>query len=154
MEIILKEDIEKLGYKNDIVTVRSGYGRNFLIPQGLAVIATGSAKKMMEETLKQRAHKEEKLVNEAESIAEKLGKTSIQVLAKAGEKGKIFGSVNTIQIAKSLKDAGFEIDRKSISIKHDNIKELGKYEATVKLYKHVEFNLAFEVVAETEEAKK
>ena len=148
MEIILKEDIEKLGYKNDVVTVKSGYGRNFLIPQGLAVIATSSAKKMMEETLRQRAHKEEKLVKEAEAIAEKLSKTTIQVLTKAGEKGKIFGSVNNIQVAKSLKDAGFDIDRKNIHIQKENIKELGTYEATVKLYKKVESKLNFEVIAE------
>ncbi len=148
MELILKEDIEKLGYKNDVVTVRSGYGRNYLIPRGLAVIATPSSKKMLEETLKQRAHKEEKLVNEAESMAEKLTKAAIKVVTKAGEKGKIFGSVSNIQLAKSLKDAGFEIDRKNISLAQDNIKELGSYTATVKLYKKVQSELTFEVIAE------
>ena len=150
MEIILKEDIEKLGYKNDVVHVKSGYGRNFLIPQGLAIIATSSAKKMMEETLRQRAHKEEKLVKEAEGMAEKLAKLSIKVLTKAGEKGKIFGSVNNIQVAKSLKDAGFEIDRKNIHIDQENIKELGKYEAKLKLYKNIDATFTFEVLAEEE----
>ena len=148
MEVILKEDIEKLGFKNDVVTVRSGYGRNFLIPQGLAVIATPSSKKMLEETLKQRAHKEAKLVEEAEGLVEKLAKASIKVVTKAGEKGKIFGSVNSIQIAKALKEAGFDIDRKDIQLKQENIKELGKYEAKVRLYKKVEADLAFEVIAE------
>lgn len=150
MEIILKEDIDNLGYKNDVVTVKSGYGRNFLIPQGLAIIATSSSKKMMAETLKQRAHKEEKLIKEAEGMAEKLGKLTIQVLTKAGEKGKIFGSVNNIQVAKSLKDAGFDIDRKNIHIDQENIKELGKYEAKLKLYKHIEASFTFEVLAEEE----
>ena len=150
MEIILKEDIDNLGYKNDVVTVKSGYGRNFLIPQGLAIIATSSSKKMMAETLKQRAHKEEKLIKEAEVMAEKLGKLTIQVLTKAGEKGKIFGSVNNIQVAKSLKDAGFDIDRKNIHIDQENIKELGKYEAKLKLYKHIEASFTFEVMAEEE----
>ena len=150
MEIILKEDIENLGYKNDVVTVRSGYGRNFLIPKGLAMIATSSSKKMMEETLRQRAHKEEKLVKEAEGMAEKLAKLSIKVLTKAGEKGKIFGSLNNIQVAKSLKDAGFEIDRKNIHIDQENIKELGKYEAKLKLYKNIEATFTFEVLAEEE----
>lgn len=150
MEIILKEDIENLGYKNDVVTVKSGYGRNYLIPQGLAIIATSSSKKMMEETLKQRAHKETKLVEEAEAMAEKLNKLSVQVLTKAGEKGKIFGSINNIQVAKSLKDAGFDIDRKNISIDQEHIKELGKYEAKVKLYKHIEATFSFDVVAEEE----
>jgi large subunit ribosomal protein L9 len=154
MELILKKDIENLGYKDDVVTVKSGYGRNFLIPKGLAVIATSSSKKMMEENLKQRAHKEEKLVKEAESMAEKLAKLSIQIITKAGEKGKIFGSVNNIQLAKSLKDAGFEVDRKNIYIDQENIKELGKYEAKLKLYKQIEATFTFEVVAETEEAKK
>jgi len=150
MEIILKEDIENLGYKNDVVNVKNGYGRNFLIPNGLAVIATSSSKKMMEETLKQRAHKEAKLVEEAESMAEKLGKLSVQVQTKAGEKGKIFGSVNNIQVAKALKDAGFEIDRKNIIIDQEHIKELGKYEAKLKLYKHIEASFTFEIVAEEE----
>lgn len=150
MEIILKEDIENLGYKNDVVNVKNGYGRNFLIPNGLAVIATSSSKKMMEETLKQRAHKEAKLVEEAESMAEKLGKLSVQVQTKAGEKGKIFGSVNNIQVAKALKDAGFEIDRKNIIIDQEHIKELGKYEAKLKLYKHIEATFTFEIVAEEE----
>ena len=150
MEVILKEDIDKLGYKDEVVSVKNGYGRNFLIPKGMAVIATPSSKKMLEETKKQRAHKEEKLVAEAEAMAEKLAKTTVEVVTKAGEKGKIFGSVNNIQVAKALKDAGYDVDRKNIHLKEENIKELGKYEATVKLYKHVEITLNFEVLAETE----
>ena len=150
MEVILKEDIDKLGFKNDIVTVRNGYGRNYLIPRGLAVIANNSAKKTMEETLRQRAHKEEKLVKEAEAMAEKLAKATINVVTKAGEKGKIFGSVNNIQLAKSLADQGFEIDRKNIQLKDEHIKALGKYQANVRLYKHVEHELEFEVIAEIE----
>ena len=150
MEVILKEDIEKLGYKDEVVTVRNGYGRNYLIPNGLAEIATPSAKKMLEETVRQRAHKEEKLINEAEGMAEKLSKADIKVVTKAGEKGKIFGSVSNIQLAQALKDSGYEVDRKNIHLAQDNIKELGKYEATVKLYKSLEAKLQFEVIAETE----
>ncbi|MEQ8325213.1 MAG: 50S ribosomal protein L9 [Vicingaceae bacterium] len=148
MEVILKEDVEKLGYKDEIVNVKNGYGRNFLIPKGIAVIATSSSKKMLEETKKQRAHKEEKMVAEAESMAEKLIKTSIKVMTKAGEKGKIFGSVNNIQLAKALKDEGFDIDRKNIHLKEENIKELGSYEAVIKLYRKVEATIKFEVQAE------
>lgn len=150
MEVILKEDVDKLGYKDEVVNVKNGYGRNFLIPKGMAVIATPSAKKMMEESRKQRAHKEEKLVAEAQTMSEKLAKAKLNVVTKAGEKGKIFGSVNNIQVAKALKDAGFDIDRKNIELKEENIKELGKYEATVKLYKGVETTINFEVLAETE----
>ena len=150
MELILKQDVANLGFKDDLVTVKNGYGRNYLIPNGLAVIANASSKRMLEETLKQRAHKEEKLVNEAEAIAEKLESTVITVATKAGEKGKIFGSVNNIQIAKALKEQGYEIDRKNIQLKDEHIKALGKYEATVRLYKHIEKKLQFEVIAEVE----
>lgn len=150
MEVILKKDIDKLGFENEIISVKNGFGRNYLIPNGLAIIANVSSKRMLEETLKQRAHKEEKLVNEAESIAEKLENTVISVATKAGEKGKIFGSVNNIQIAKALKEQGFDIDRKNILLQDDHIKALGKYEATVRLYKHIEKKIAFEVIAEVE----
>jgi len=150
MEVILKKDIEKLGFENDIISVKNGYGRNYLIPNGLAIIANSSSKRMLEETLKQRAHKEEKLVLEAEATAEKLEKTVITVATKAGEKGKIFGSVNNIQIAKALKEQGFDIDRKNIHLKDEHIKALGKYEANVRLYKHIEKKLEFEVIAELE----
>lgn len=150
MEVILKEDVEKLGFKNEIVNVRDGYGRNFLIPNGLAILADSSSKRMREETIKQRAHKEEKLVKEAEAIIEKLEKAKLTVAAKAGEKGKIFGSVNNIQLASSLKELGFTIDRKNIQLKEENIKKLGTYQANIRLYKHIETTVDFDVIAEVE----
>jgi large subunit ribosomal protein L9 len=148
MEVILKKDIDKLGYKDDVVKVRDGYGRNFLIPKGLAVIANDSAKKMHAENLKQRAHKEAKVKEEAEKIAKTLKTLAVKVGAKAGESGKIFGSVNTIQLSDSLKKLGIDIDRKYISIKGDSIKTLGTYEATVKLHKDVVEVINFEVIEE------
>jgi large subunit ribosomal protein L9 len=148
MEIILKQDIENLGGKNEIVTVKPGYARNYLIPQGMAVVATASAKKMHEENVRQRAHKEAKILEEAEALAAKLEKASIKIGAKAGENGKIFGSVNTIQIAEALIAAGFEIDRKDIKINNDHIKELGEYEADVKVHRKVTQTIKFEVVGE------
>ena len=148
MEVILKKDVKGLGYKHDLVTVRNGYGRNFLIPQGIAVLATDSAKKMHSETLKQRAYKEEKLRKEAAANAEKLAGVTIKVGAKAGENGKIFGSVTTIQIAEALSKAGYQVERKNIEIEGDGIKQLGNYTAKVRLYKEVVANIAFEVVAE------
>jgi large subunit ribosomal protein L9 len=148
MDVILKEDIQNLGHKNDIVTVKNGYGRNYLIPNGLAVIATASAKKMHEENIRQRAHKEEKIKNEAQETAKKLEKVSLSIGAKTSSTGKIFGSVNTIQLAEALKEKGYEIDRKNISIPEDQIKEVGKYTATVKLHKEVSVDIEFEIVAE------
>ncbi|MFM1932780.1 MAG: hypothetical protein RL226_2083 [Bacteroidota bacterium] len=148
MEIILKEDVEKLGSKDDIVKVRPGYARNFLIPQGLAVLATDSAKKVHAENLRQRAHKEEKILADAQAIADKLANVKLSIGAKAGENGRIFGSVNTIQIAEALGKAGFEIDRKYIHLQEDAIKELGTYEATVKLHKKVSQKVSFDVVGE------
>jgi len=148
MEIILKEDIQNLGHKNDIVTVKNGYGRNYLIPMGLAVIANASAKKMHEENIRQRAHKEEKIKNEAQEIANKLEKVSLTIGAKTSSTGKIFGSVNTIQLAEALKEKGYGIDRKNISIPEDQIKEVGKYTATIKLHKEVSVDIEFEIVAE------
>ena len=148
MEVILKEDIQNLGHKNDIVTVKNGYGRNYLIPKGLAVAATPSAKKMHEENIRQRAHKEEKIKNEAQETANKLEKVSLSIGAKTSSTGKIFGSVNTIQIAEALKEKGYEIERKNISIPEDQIKEVGKYTATVKLHKEVSVEIEFEIVAE------
>jgi large subunit ribosomal protein L9 len=148
MEVILKQDIKGLGYKNDKVTVRNGYGRNFLLPKGMAILATESAKKMHTELLKQSAFKEEKLRKEATANAEKLAGVSIKVGAKAGENGKIFGSVTTIQIADALQKAGYNVERKSIEISGDNIKQLGTYTAKVRLYKEVTANVNFEVVAE------
>lgn len=148
MEVILKQDIKGLGYKDDQVEVKNGYGRNFLIPKGMAVLATESAKKMHAEILKQKAFKEEKLRKEATSNAEKLAEVSVKVGAKAGENGKIFGSVTNIQIAEALKKAGFEVERKNIEITEDSIKQLGAYTAKVRLYKDIAATVNFEVIAE------
>jgi large subunit ribosomal protein L9 len=148
MEVILKQDIKGLGYKDDKVTVRNGYGRNFLLPKGMAVLATESVKKMHTEILKQRAFKEDKLRKEAAVNAEKLAGVSIKVGAKAGESGKIFGSVTNIQIADALQKAGYNVERKNIEIAEDNIKALGTYTAKVRLYKDVAATVNFEVVAE------
>lgn len=148
MEIILKQDVKGLGYKHDLVTVKNGYGRNFLIPQGIATLATESAKKMHAETMKQRSFKEEKLRKEAAASAEKLAGATIKVGAKAGENGKIFGSVTTIQLAEALQKAGYNIERKNIEITGDGIKQLGNYTAKVRLYKEVAATVSFEVVAE------
>jgi large subunit ribosomal protein L9 len=148
MEVILKQDIKGLGYKDDMVKVRPGYGRNFLIPRGAAVLATDAAKKMHAEVLKQRAFKDEKLRKEAAAGAEKLANVVIKIGAKAGENGKIFGSVTTIQIAEALNKAGYNVERKNIEINEDSIKTLGNYSAKVRLYKDVVTNINFEVVAE------
>lgn len=148
MEIILKQDIQNLGFKDDIVTVKDGYARNFLIPKGIAINATADAKKVHAEILKQRAHKEEKIKDEAQAIADKLKDITLTIGAKASSKGKIFGSINTIQIAESLKEKGFDIDRKVISIKEDLIKEIGKYTAAVRLHKEIQIEVPFEIVAE------
>ena len=147
MEVILKQDIHTLGYKNDIVTVKNGYGRNYLIPNGLAILATESAKKMHAENMRQRAHKEEKIKKEALEVAKKLESVTLSLGAKTSSTGKIFGSVNNIQIAEALTEKGFEIDRKVISIK-DAVKEIGKYTATIKLHKEVKVEIEFEVVSE------
>lgn len=147
MEIILKEDIEKLGYKDDIVTVKSGYGRNYLIPTGKAVIASPAAKKILAEELKQRAHKLEKIKKDAEESAAKLQGISLTVATKVSSTGTIFGSVGSIQIAEELEKLGHKIDRKIIFIK-DVIKEIGSYKAVVKLHKEVSVEIPFEVIAE------
>ncbi len=148
MNIILKEDILSLGHKDDIITVKDGYARNYLIPKGLAVNATASVKKMHEEILRQRSHKEEQVKMEAEAIAEKMKDLKLTIGAKTSTKGKIFGSVNTIQIAESLKDEGFNIDRKNITIKEELIKEVGNYTVSVKLHKKVKVEIPFEIIAE------
>jgi large subunit ribosomal protein L9 len=147
MEVILKEDVPNLGYKDDIVNVKRGYGRNYLIPQGKVYIATESAKKVLAENLKQRAHKIEKIKNEALELASKLEGVSLTIGAKTSSTGTIFGSVTNIQIADALKEKGFEIDRKLIVIK-DPVKEVGTYKATVKLHKEVSVEIPFEVVSE------
>ena len=144
----MKKDVEKLGFKDEMVEVKPGYARNYLIPRGLAVFATVSEKKMLEETIRQRAHKEEKIKAEAQATADKLGKAEIKIGAKVGENGKIFGSVNTIQLADALNQAGHSIDRKNITIKNEPIKEIGKYEAEISLYKGISQTIEFEVVGE------
>jgi len=148
MEVILKKDVENLGYRDEMVQVKPGYARNYLIPRGLAVFATASEKKMLEETIRQRAHKEEKVQQEANALAAKLENEIIKIGAKAGENGKIFGSVNTIQLADALKTAGHTIDRKNITIKNEPIKEIGTYEAVVVLHKDIRQTIKFEVVGE------
>lgn len=136
MEIILKEDVQNLGYKDDIVKVKDGYGRNFLIPTGKAIIASESAKKVLAENLRQRAHKLAKIKADAEALAAKLEGITITLGAKTSATGAIFGSVNNIQVAEALEKEGFTIDRKTIVIK-DTIKEVGNYTATIKLHKEV-----------------
>ena len=147
MEIILKEDIVSLGYKDDILNVKNGYGRNFLIPQGKAVIASPSAKKILAENLKQRAHKMAQLKKDAEILAAGLKGLSLTIGAKVSTTGKIFGSVGPIQISEALGKAGFEIDRKAIVIK-DAVKEIGTFTAAIKLHREISVDVAFEVVAE------
>lgn len=147
MEIILKEDVTGLGYKDDVVVVKNGYGRNFLIPQGKAIIATESAKKVLAENLKQRAHKLAQVKKDAEALAESMKNVSLSVGAKVSSTGKIFGSVGPIQIAEALAKAGFEVDRKTIVIK-DAVKEIGNYVAVAKLHREVSVEIPFEVVAE------
>ncbi|HIU90351.1 MAG TPA: 50S ribosomal protein L9 [Candidatus Caccomonas pullistercoris] len=147
MEVILKEDIIGLGYKDEIVEVKPGYGRNYLIPTKKAVIASPSARKVLAENLKQRAHKLEKILNDAKELAEKLSKVEpIKIAMKVSATGTIYGSVNNVQIADELKKQGFEIDRKIIVMK--DVKEVGAYTATVKLHKEVSVEIPFEVVAE------
>ena len=148
MEIILLQDVERLGSKDDIVSVKDGYGRNFLIPQKKAIVATESAKKILAENTKQRAHKEAKLKEEATKIADQIAGKKITIGAKTSTSGKIFGSVNTIQLAEALSKKGFEIDRKQITIPEDSIKEVGTHKAKIKLHKEVIVEIEFEVVAE------
>jgi large subunit ribosomal protein L9 len=148
MEIILIQDVDRLGSKDDLIKVKDGFARNFLIPQKKAIIASSTAKKVLAENIKQRAHKEAKLKNEALAIAEKLANKKITIGAKTSTLGKIFGSVNTIQIAEAINKKGFEIDRKQIMLPEDHIKEIGTYSAKIKLHKEVIVEIEFEVVAE------
>ena len=147
MEVILKEDILNLGYEGDVVDVKKGYARNFLIPQGKAIMASESAKKVIAENNRQRAHKLEQLKKEAEDFAAKMEGTTLSIGAKTSSTGTIFGSVTNIQIAEELAKKGFEVDRKYILIK-DQVKEVGSYTASVRLHKEVSVEIAFEVVAE------
>jgi large subunit ribosomal protein L9 len=148
MEVILKKNVDKLGYANEVVKVKPGYGRNFLIPQGYAVLATPSARKAHEEVMRQKSHKEAKMLAEAQAVAAKLAEVTLTIGTKAGENGKIFGSVNTVQIADALRKEGFEIDRKSLKIKEEPIKELGTYEVEANLYKGVKQTFKFNVISE------
>lgn len=146
MEVLLKKDIDRLGSKDELVEVKNGYGRNFLIPKGLAILATDSIKKMHAETLKQRAHKDNQLKEEATKIYEKMSKKTFQVPAKVGENGKIFGSITNIQLADSLDKAGFKVERKNITLPTGNLKSVGKFEADIVLQKEVKGKISFEIV--------
>ncbi len=149
MEIILRQDVVNLGYKNDIVKVKDGYANNFLIPKGLAIMATTSAKKVREEDIKQQAFKEDKLKIQANAMAEALANVSLKITAKAGENNKLFGSVTSQQIAEALKEQyKHDIDRKKIHITNDVIKELGSYTAKVSIYREITAEIAVEVIAE------
>ena len=146
MEIILKKDVANLGHADDIVNVKTGYAVNYLIPQGFAIMATASAKKVHAENLRQRAHKIAKFVGDAEALAAKLAETTVQVSAKVSESGKIYGSITTAQLAEALAAVGFEIDKKDITV--EAAKELGTYEATVKCYRDIKGTFKYEIVAE------
>ncbi|MEP1032131.1 50S ribosomal protein L9 [Ekhidna sp.] len=147
MEVILREDIQGLGYKNDTVVVKPGYGRNFLIPRGMAIIASDSNKKMISENIRQAAHKAEKAKKDAEGIAKKIGELTLEIKTKAGESGKIFGAITPIQVAEALTAQGHEVDRKRISFEQ-KIKEVGEYTALLDLHKEVHHPIQVKVVAE------
>ncbi len=148
MELILKQDVENLGFKDDVVTVKNGYGRNSLIPKGYAILATSSAKKVLAENLKQRAFKEAKLVEDANVIAEAVKGYEIKITSKVGSGDKLFGSVNNINVAEALAKAGTNIDKKFIKVTGGSVKRLGKYNAAVRLHRAVVVDIIFEVVAE------
>ena len=148
MELILKQDVENLGFKDDVVTVKNGYGRNYLIPQGYAVLATTSAKKVLAENLKQRAFKEAKLIEDANKLAETIKGLDIKIASKVGAGTKLFGSVNNIDVAAAISKSGTEIDKKFIKVIGGNVKSLGKYNASVRLHREVVADITFEVVAE------
>ncbi len=149
MEVILKQDVQGLGYTNDLVTVKNGYGRNFLIPTGKAILANESSKKVRAEDLKQKSYKEEKIRNEAETLLAALQDITVKIGAKAGTSGKIFGSVNAMQVSDALKEQfKFEIDKKQISVDGDAIKEIGTYKATIKIHKEISAEINLDVIAE------
>ncbi|AOR29439.1 50S ribosomal protein L9 [Formosa sp. Hel1_33_131] len=147
MELILKHDVEGLGFKDDVVTVKNGYGRNSLIPGGKAILATVSARKVLAENLKQRAFKEKKIVDEAEAIAEALKALEIKIAAKVGSGDKLFGSVNNIDLAAAIEKAGHSIDKKFINVTGGNVKRLGKYNAIIRLHRDVAVDFPFEIIA-------
>ena len=149
MEVILKQDVPNVGYANDKINVKPGYARNYLIPQGLAILATETNKKILAENLKQKAFKAEKIKMSAEDLAKSLKNITVKIGAKAAESGRIFGSVNAIQIAQALKDQfNFEVDRKKIHVDQEHIKELGNYKARINLHKEIQIEINFEVFAE------
>ena len=148
MEIILKKDVEGVGFKDDIVTVKNGFGRNFLIPNGSAILATPSAKKVLAENIKQQVVKDKKVIDDANKLAKKINSLEIKIKAKVGEGVKLFGSVNNINVQKELAESGIEIDKKSIIISGNNIKQTGKYTAKIRLHREVIFDFPFEVVPE------
>jgi large subunit ribosomal protein L9 len=149
MEVILKQDVNNLGFTHDIISVKDGYARNYLIPKGLAIIANETNRKVLAELKRQQAFKADKIKNEAATIAKALEGLSLRIAAKAGVSGKIFGSVNAVQIANAIKEAkNIEIDRKKIHLNEDSVKELGNYKAKIKLHKEVQFEIDFEVFAE------
>ncbi|HSI91192.1 MAG TPA: 50S ribosomal protein L9 [Adhaeribacter sp.] len=147
MEVILKDDVKGLGFKNDIVTVKPGFGRNYLIPQGMAVMADKSNKKIVAENIRQAAHKADKIKADAQAIADQIGDMTLEIPARVGESGKIFGAVTTLQISESLKNKGIEVDRKKISFDSE-VKNAGEYTATILLHKEVKHQVKFNVVAE------
>ena len=148
MEIILKQDVSNLGSKDDIVVVKDGYARNFLVPKGFAMMATVSAKKVLAENIRQRAHKEAKIKAEAEKVAARMNGIKLTIGAKTSSTGKIFGSVNTIQIAEALHGAGFDVERKNIQLQDEQIKEVGMYKAKVKIHRDIYVEIEFDVISE------
>ncbi|HIG58357.1 MAG TPA: 50S ribosomal protein L9 [Flavobacteriales bacterium] len=148
MDIILREDVKNVGNKNDIISVKTGFARNFLIPNGKAIVATESARKVVAEVVRQQSHKAAKAMEAAQGVVDNLNNLTVKIGAKAGESGKIFGSVNNIQLAEAIQAAGYDVERKQITLSNDTIKELGSYEAKVKVYKDVFATVKFDVVAE------
>ena len=148
MELILKQDVDNLGFTDDIVTVKNGYGRNFLIPNGHAVMATSSAKKVLAETLKQRAYKEKTIIEAAQKTADAIKELEIKISSKVGDGDKLFGSVNNIDVANELSKAGHDIDKKFITVTGGSVKRLGKYDAVVRLHRAVSVDLSFDVIAQ------
>lgn len=154
MEIILKQDVQNLGFKDDVVTVKNGYARNYLIPQGFAILATPSAKKVLAENLRQRAYKEQHIVDEAKKVAKSLGALTMKIIAKVGSGDKLFGSINNSDLAEELAKAGHEIDKKFITIAGNTIKRTGKYTASIRLHREVIVDFPFEVAAEVQKVEK
>ena len=148
MELILKEDVQNLGFKDEIVSVKNGYGRNFLIPKGIAVMATVSARKVLAENLKQRAYKEKSIIDEATKRAEKIKALDIKLASKVGSGDKLFGSISNTDLASAITTKGEELDKKFITLPGKTIKRLGKYEATIRLHREVSFQFPFEIVPE------